>query len=83
MESLFEFVDHLLHHWTAAQALAVFGRLRAFGTDVDVTQAQIAAEWEPEPITRQSVNRHLKRAHWPRLKRTLHRCEEVLEEFPT
>lgn len=81
VKGLFEFIDHLLHHWTAAQARALSGRLRASGTDVDVTQAEIAAEWEPEPITRQSVNRHLKRAYWPRLERTLHRCEEVIREL--
>lgn len=82
IEGLFEFIDHLLHLWTAAQARAVSGRLQAFGTDVEVTQAEIAEEWEPEPITRQSVNRHLKRAHWPRLERTLHRCKEVIRELP-
>lgn len=81
MKGLFELIDFLLHDWTAAQAQAVSGRLQSFGTDTDVTQAEIAQQWEPEPITRQSVNRHLQRAHWSRLERTLKRCEEVVRDL--
>lgn len=82
-ESLGELTDHLLHQWTEAQTQAVAGMLRSIGTDQDVTQQAIAEQWEPEPITRQTVNRHLKRAHWDRLERTLARFDQLIESLPS
>mgnify|MGYP000524115988 CR=1 FL=1 len=81
MKGLFELIDLLLHDWTATQAQAVSGRLQSFGLDTNITQAEIAQKWEPEPITRQSVNRHLQRAQWPRLQRTLERSEEIIRDL--
>jgi hypothetical protein len=57
-------IDAIVQEWTGRQALAVTGRLR------DWTQAQIARLW-PEPITQQSVARHLERAHWPAVEEAL------------
>lgn len=77
-ESLSELTDHLLQTWTEAQAQAVAGMLAGVGSEQSVTQTEIAEHWEPEPVTRQTVNRHLKRAHWHRLERTLHRFEQLI-----
>lgn len=68
-DGMFELVDLLLHEWTEAQAQAVAGMLRGVGTERSVTQQAVADAWSPEPITRQSVNRHLQRAKWPRVER--------------
>lgn len=80
-ESISELTDHLLHQWTEAQAQAVAGMLESIGTEQTVTQQAIAEQWEPEPITRQTVNRHLKRAHWDRLERTLDRFDQLIESL--
>lgn len=77
-ETIAELVDHLAHEWTEAQAQAVAGMLRGTGTKKSVTQQSIADVWTPESITRQSVNRHLKRASWPRLERTLSRYQRLV-----
>ena len=68
-----ELVDLLLAEWTGPQSRAIAGILRTYGTAEEVTQARIAEEWHPEPVTRQTVNRHLQRAHWERLERTIDR----------
>lgn len=77
-EGLIELIDHLMHQWTEAQVQAVAGMLKGVGTEISVTQASIAEQWVPEPITRQTVNRHLQRAHWSRLERTLSRFEHLV-----
>lgn len=76
-----DLIDHLYHHWTEAQAQAVAGMLKGVNTERTITQKAIAEQWDPEPITRQTVNRHLKRAHWDRLARTLHRFEQLIESL--
>lgn len=80
-ESLCELIDHLILNWTEAQAQAVAGMLRGIGTDVSITQEAIAEQWEPEPVTRQTVNRHLQRAYWPRLERTLSRFARLVRHL--
>lgn len=77
-ESMSELVDHLLQQWTEAQAQAISGRISTVGAGDEITQQEIAENWSPEPITRQTVNRHLKRAHWDRLQRTLDRFETLV-----
>ena len=78
-DSMFELVDFLLHEWTEAQAQAVAGMLRGVGTKISVTQQDIADAWSPEPITRQSVNRHLQRAQRTRLTRTISLFDQLIE----
>lgn len=80
-KGIFELLDHLLQEWTQAQSQALSKKLRAISTDSSVTQREIARQWEPEPITRQSVNRHLKRAHWNRLERLLNRFEKLVQSL--
>ncbi len=73
-DAIADLVDLLSSEWTEAQAQAVAGMLRGAGSE-SVTQADVAASWRPQAITRQTVNRHLQRAYWPRLERTLLRYE--------
>jgi len=80
VDSTFDLIDHLLHQWTEAQAQAVGGMLQNAGTGGSVTQQAIAEQWDPEPVTRQTVNRHLQRAEWSRLERTLSRFERLIQE---
>lgn len=81
VDSIFDLIDLLLHQWTEAQAQAVAGMLQSVGTDSSITQQAIAEQWNPEPVTRQTVNRHLQRANWPRLERTLSRFEQLIREI--
>ncbi|MFB6098920.1 MAG: hypothetical protein ABEK84_07405 [Salinibacter sp.] len=78
-DSVFELVDLLLHGWTEAQAQAVAGMLQGVGTERSVTQQAVADAWSPDPITRQSVNRHLQRAKWSRLERTASLFDQLIE----
>lgn len=82
-DGIFELIDHLLHEWTDAQAQATAGMLGSIGTDHSVTQKAIAEKWDPEPITRQSVNRHLQRAHWARLKRSIGYFKKLTGDITT
>lgn len=79
VKSLFELMDLLLHKWTEAQARAVAGMLRGVGTERSVTQQAVADGWSPEPITRQSVNRHLQRANWSRVERTASTFRQLID----
>ncbi|MEF8865830.1 MAG: hypothetical protein V5A20_08720 [Salinibacter sp.] len=78
VDGMFELVDLLLHEWTEAQARAVAGMLGGVGTERSVTQQAVADAWSPEPITRQSVNRHLQRANWSRIERTVSIFRELI-----
>ena len=79
IESIGELIDHLLQQWTEAQAQAIAGMVSTVGTDRTRTQEEVAEAWTPEPVARQTVNRHLKRAYWHRLERTLDRFKELVE----
>ena len=78
-DSMVELMDLLLHEWTEAQAQAVAGMLQGMGTEKSVTQQAVAETWSPDPITRQSVNRHLQRAKWSRVERTVRLFEQLIE----
>lgn len=72
LDAILGLIDTLVSGWSEAQAYAVDFALLGW------TQTQIARAWEPEPITQQSVNRHLQRAGWPAIARALDRCRELL-----
>ena len=75
--SIGELIDLFFHEWTEAQAQAIAGMIGTIGTEREITQEKIAEQWTPEPVTRQAVNRHLKRAHWNRVERTVSRFEHL------
>jgi len=81
VETIGDLVDQLAHDWTEAQARAIADKLRGTCTGENVTQQMIAEEWEPEPITKQAVGRHLQRANWPRLEPTLDRFERLVDDL--
>lgn len=65
-------IDTLLSSWSESQAYAVDYALLGW------TQTQIAEAWEPEPISQQAVQKHLKRAGWPAIERAIDRCRSLL-----
>lgn len=78
-DSMFNLIDLLLHEWTEAQAQAVAGVLQNVGTERNITQQDVADSWSPDPITRQSVNRHLQRAEWTRVERTVFLFKQLID----
>jgi len=62
-------LDTICQGWTARQAQAVQARLRGW------SQHQISEKFQPEPITQQSVARHLAQAHWLAVERALEELE--------
>ncbi|MCS4185609.1 hypothetical protein GGP48_000279 [Salinibacter ruber] len=82
-EGIGELVDLFFHEWTEAQARAIAGMIGTIGTEREITQEKIAAQWTPEPVTRQAINRHLKRAHWNRVERTVTRFEHLCHSLQT
>lgn len=78
-DSMFNLIDLLLHEWTEAQAQAVAGMLQCVGTERSISQQDVADAWSPDPITRQSVNRHLQRAKWSRVERTVFLFEQLID----
>lgn len=75
--SIGELIDFFFQQWTEAQAQAIAGMVGTIGTEHEITQEKIAEQWTPEPVTRQAVNHHLKRAHWNRVERTASRFEHL------
>ena len=76
-----ELVDILLKDLTAAQARAVAQMLCPRHGGTAPTTSEIAERWEPEPISRQAVGKHLHRGGWPVIERTIERYERVIDEF--
>jgi len=79
--ALAELADHLLQAWTPAQAQAVAGMLDGWDDQTVHTQAEVGAAWTPEPVTRQTVNRHLQRAAFDRVERTLQRYAALVQSL--
>ena len=75
-----ELVDILLKGLTPSKARAVAEMLRPPGGQAPTT-SDIAARWEPDPISRQAVGKHLKRGQWPAIRRTIERYERAISEF--
>lgn len=83
-ESFAEVIDLALHDWTAKQARAVAGMLeveRRRQMGEDATQKSIAQSWKPDPVTAQTVQKHLKRGHWYRIGRELERFRQFSVEI--
>lgn len=74
-----ELVDVLLDVLTASQARSVAEMIRGVAAGSPPTTSEIAGRWEPEPITRQAVGKHLERARWGVFERTLDRFAEMIE----
>lgn len=70
--ALADLADHIIIHWTDAQAQAVSLRLSTWLRNGDTSQRALAEQWHPAPITQQAFSKHLQHAHWPRVRDALH-----------
>lgn len=75
LEIITQLIDLEVGRWTPSQARAVAGAL------LDQTQIEIAADWQPEPVSQQAISQHLENAAWGLIKNALSYLEEVLEEL--
>ncbi len=77
METTSELTNILLDDLTSSQARAVTEMICGVcGTNETPTLKEIAARWKPRPVTAQTVSKHLQRARWPSIDRTLQRFED-------
>mgnify|MGYP001135876825 CR=1 FL=1 len=67
-----QLLDLQLRRWTQGQSQAVAGAL------LNLTQAEIAANWQPEPISQQAVSQHLENAGWTQIKNSLLYLERTI-----
>ena len=65
LASILGLLDALARQWTAPRARAVLLALRG------LRQEEIAASWQPEPVTQQAVHKHLQNAGWPAIEPAL------------
>ena len=57
-----QLLDLQVRRWTPGQSRAVAGAL------LHLTQEEIAADWQPEPISQQAISQHLENAGWSQIK---------------
>lgn len=72
LNSIIRLIDLVVVRWTPGQSQAVSGAL------IGSTQAQIAASWQPEPVSQQAISQHLENAGWTHIKAALQYVEEAL-----
>lgn len=78
-DALCELADHIATHWTNAQAQAIASRMLFVSSEDDApSQAHIAQQWQPEPISQQAVSKHLQQAAWARIEMALNRFEHLV-----
>ena len=65
-------VDLQAGRWTQSQSRAIYGSL------IGLTQADIAANWQPGPISQQAVSQHLESAGWSQIRSALNYLEDTL-----
>lgn len=65
-------IDLQAGRWTPGQSRAVAGAL------LGLTQVEIAASWQPEPISQQGISQHLENAGWTQINAALRYLEEAL-----
>ena len=71
--------DHIARGWTAAQAQAAMWRL----LDPSLTNEEIGKRWTPEPVSHQSISKHLQRGGWPDLRGALRHYKRTVEAAAT
>lgn len=68
-----QLIDLQIGSWTQGQSRAAAGAL------MEMTQAEIAASWQPGPISQQGISQHLENAGWSQIKKALLYLEDVLQ----
>lgn len=72
---LVELLDSVVTTWGASQCQAVFWALQG------LTQTQIAARWQPQPITQPSVSSNLNRSSWLTIRKSLVFFEDLMNNM--
>lgn len=72
LNTILRLIDLQVSDWTPGQSQAVAGAL------IDLTQVEIAASWQPEPVSQQAISQHLEKAGWFQIKDALRYLEKVL-----
>lgn len=72
LQIITQLLDLQAGRWTAGQSQAMAGAL------LTLTQAEIAASWQPESISQQAVSQHLENAGWTQIKAALVYLEETI-----
>lgn len=72
LNTVIRLIDLQVRDWTAGQSQAVAGAL------IGLTQVEIAASWQPEPISQQAISQHLEKAGWIQIKEALDYLEIAL-----
>lgn len=70
--TLVELMDAIITEWGVSQCQAVYWALQG------LTQTEIAAHWQPNPITQPSVSSSIRRAGWLPVKKALSHFEQLL-----
>lgn len=77
-DALCAFADHLAQNWTQAQAQAINFVL---AEKAPITLEEIGKQWKPEPITKQTVGDHMRRAHRDRVEALLSDFERLMQHY--
>ena len=72
LKTIIQLIDLQAGRWTRGQSQAVAGAL------LDFTQAEIAANWQPEPISQQAISQHLENAGWVQINNALSYLEKSI-----
>lgn len=75
LNTITRLIDLQAGRWTPGQAQAVAGAFTG------LTQAEIAAGWQPAPVSQQAISQHLENAGWAQIKDALAYLEEALPAF--
>lgn len=72
LNTITRLIDLQVGRWTPGQAQAAAGAL------IGLTQAEIAANWQPDPVSQQAISQHLDSAGWTQIKGALDYLEVAL-----
>jgi len=72
LNTITRLIDLQAGRWTSSQAQAMAGALTG------ITQADSAAEWQPDPVSQQAISQHLEKAGWSQIKGALTYLEDAI-----
>lgn len=75
LNTIARLIDLQAGRWTSGQSQAMAGAL------INMTQAEIAAGWQPTPISQQAISQHLENAGWTQIKNALIYLEHTIPEI--
>lgn len=75
LNTIAQLIDLQVGRWTSGQSQAIAGAL------INMTQAEIAAGWQPTPVSQQAISQHLENAGWTQIKSALQYLENTIPEI--